>query len=184
MGSRRTQSFCRQIDFKLDALGAQSFRLLFPPWSPGSTTFIMSVSSFPTFEPIVIGPISLSPWANFDKLWTSVMGYPAVEFNFRSGETAFSTFKETMGMIALYLVVVFGGRRFMRNRKPLNLNGPFMAHNFMLTIVSGALLVLFAEQLLPTLWRCGLYENICGRSGWTRHLVVLYYVSNHHWLMV
>ncbi|KIN02646.1 hypothetical protein OIDMADRAFT_95312, partial [Oidiodendron maius Zn] len=121
--------------------------------------------------------ISLSPWANFDKLWASLMGYPADEFKFRSGETALSTFKETMAMIALYLVVVFGGREFMRPRKPLDLNGPFMAHNFILTAVSGALLVLFAEQLLPTLWRYGLYENICGSSGWTRALVVLYYLN-------
>jgi fatty acid elongase 3 len=47
----------------------------------------------------------------------------------------------------------------------------------MLTAVSGALLVLFAEQLIPTLWRHGLYENICGASGWTQPLTVLYYVS-------
>jgi fatty acid elongase 3 len=52
-----------------------------------------------------------------------------------------------------------------------------MAHNFVLTAISGALLVLFAEQLIPTLWRHGLYENICGASGWTQPLVVLYYVS-------
>lgn len=67
----------------------------------------------------------------------------------------------------------------MQTRKPLSLNGPFMAHNFMLTVVSAALLVLFAEQLLPTLWKYGLYENICGKSGWTRRLVVLYYVSRN-----
>jgi fatty acid elongase 3 len=139
----------------------------------------MSVSSLPTYDPIVIGPFSFSPWANFDRLWTSAMGYPADEFKFRHGETAFSTLEETMAMIALYLVVVFGGRELMRTREPLKLNGPFMAHNFILTIVSGALLVLFAEQLIPTLWRYGLYENICGGSGWTRPLVVLYYVSRN-----
>lgn len=107
------------------------------------------------------------------------MGYPADEFKFRSGETPLSTFKETLSMIIIYLVVVFGGREVMRTRKPLQLNGPFMAHNFLLTVVSGALLVLFAEQLLPTLWKYGLYENICGGSGWTRPLVVLYYVSRN-----
>lgn len=137
----------------------------------------MSVSSFSTYDPIVIGPLSLSPWANFDKLWTSTMGYSADQFRFRPGETPLSTLKETVGMIVLYLVVVFGGREIMRSREPLKLNGPFMAHNFILTVVSGALLVLFGEQLLPTLWKHGLYENICGGSGWTRPLVVLYYVS-------
>ena len=136
----------------------------------------MSFSSFPSHGPAVIGPISLSPWTNFNKLWTAVAGYPAEEFKFVPGKTPFSTLKETMAIIALYLVVIFGGREFMKNRQPLKLNGLFMAHNFILTAISGALLVLFAEQLIPTLWKSGLYENICGTSGWTQPLVVLYYV--------
>lgn len=172
LSSRSITSFCPELN-------SDPFLIPFTRLSPGATALIMSVSSIPTYDPIVIWPISLSPWANFDKLWTSLMGYPADEFKFRSGETVLSTFKETMAMIALYLVVVFGGREFMRPRKPLDLNGPFIAHNFILTAVSGALLVLFAEQLLPTLWRYGLYENICGSSGWTRPLVVLYYVSGN-----
>jgi fatty acid elongase 3 len=88
-----------------------------------------------------------------------------------------STLTETVAMIVLYLVVIFGGREFMRNRPAYKLNGLFMAHNFCLTAISGTLLVLFAEQLIPTLWRGGLYENICGASGWTSSLVTLYYVS-------
>jgi fatty acid elongase 3 len=139
----------------------------------------MSVRSFSTYDLVLIGPISSSPWAYFNKLWTLVMGYPAIEFEFQSGETPLSTLKETATIIMVYLVVIFGGREFMRTRKPLQLNGLFIAHNFMLTVVSGALLVLFAEQLLPTLWKYGLYENICGGSGWTCHLVVLYYVSSN-----
>jgi hypothetical protein len=88
-----------------------------------------------------------------------------------------STLTETVAMIFLYLVVIFGGREFMRNRPALKLNGLFMAHNFFLTAISGGLLVLFTQQLIPSLWRHGLYENICGADGWTQQLVVLYYVS-------
>lgn len=106
------------------------------------------------------------------------MGYPAEDFKFVPGTTAFSALTETVATIALYVVVIFGGREVMRNRQPYKLNGLFMAHNFILTAISGALLVLFAEQLIPTLWRGGLYENICGASGWTQPLVVLYYVSS------
>jgi len=106
------------------------------------------------------------------------MGYPAEEFRFVPEKTPFSTLKETIAMIVLYLVVIFGGREIMRNRPAYKLNGLFMAHNFCLTAISGALLVLFAEQLIPTLWRHGLYENICGADGWTQPLVVLYYVSH------
>jgi len=105
------------------------------------------------------------------------MGYPAEDFKFVPGKTPFSTLTETVAMIALYVVVIFGGRELMRNREPYKLNTLFKIHNFILTAISGALLVLFAEQLIPTLWRGGLYENICGASGWTQPLVVLYYVS-------
>jgi len=121
--------------------------------------------------------ISLSPWTNFNKLWTLTMGYPADDFKFVAGKTPMSTITETVGITAAYLAIVFGGRELMRNRQPLKLNGLFMAHNFVLTIISGALLVLFAEQLIPSLWAGGLYENICGASGWTEPLVVFYYVS-------
>jgi hypothetical protein len=105
------------------------------------------------------------------------MGYPAEKFRFTPGVTPFSTLKETVGIIVVYLVVIFGGREFMRNRPAYKLNGLFMVHNFCLTAISGTLLALFAQQLLPQLWKHGLYENICGADGWTQPLVVLYYVS-------
>jgi hypothetical protein len=120
--------------------------------------------------------IPLAPWKAFDKVWTSIFGYPADEFDFVEGVTPFSTLPEVFGTIVLYLIIVFGGREFMRHREPLKLNTLFKIHNLFLTLLSGALLVLFIEQLAPTLWRDGLYENICGADGWTRPLVTLYYV--------
>lgn len=67
----------------------------------------------------------------------------------------------------------------MKNRAPLNLNGLFMIHNLYLTIISGTLLALFIEQLLPTVWRNGIFFAICNhQGGWTDRLVVLYYVSH------
>jgi len=139
----------------------------------------MSEASFLSHSPVLSKPIpmSVSPWANFDRVWTSIMGYPAEDFRFVTGETPLSTFTETSVIIVAYLVIIFGGREIMRNRQPLQLNGLFKAHNFMLTAISGALLVLFAEQLIPTLWAGGVYENICGASGWTQPLVVLYYLN-------
>jgi fatty acid elongase 3 len=140
----------------------------------------MSYSSLPSHGPAVLPSIklrNLSPWTNFNKVWTALAGYSAEEFKFVPGKTPMSTLSESMVMVAIYLIVVFGGREIMRNRKPFELNALFKAHNFILTAVSGALLVLFAEQLIPSLWRSGLYDNICGESGWTQPLVVLYYVS-------
>ena len=34
----------------------------------------MSSSSFSTHGPLVLGPVSLSPWKNFDKAWTFTLG--------------------------------------------------------------------------------------------------------------
>lgn len=116
-------------------------------------------------------------WGAFDSLWASVMGYPADSFEFVTGNTAFSTLWEMTSILCLYLLVIFGGREFMRNRKPLELNTLFKLHNLFLTILSAGLLALFIEQLLPTLWHHGFFENICGADGWTDPLVTLYYVS-------
>lgn len=89
-----------------------------------------------------------------------------------------STLKETVIALASYYIIIFGGRELMKHRKPFVLNGPFMVHNFYLTAISGVLLVLFIEQLLPTLVRGGVFHAICSyNGGWTKELVMLYYVS-------
>lgn len=65
----------------------------------------------------------------------------------------------------------------MKNRSPVKLNALFMVHNLYLTVASAIMLVLFIEQLVPTVWRRGIFFAICDhRGGWTRELVVLYYV--------
>ncbi|KAH7313651.1 Fen12 protein [Stachybotrys elegans] len=116
-------------------------------------------------------------WGVFDRLWTSAMGYHADEFKFVRGKTAFSTGWEVVGMTSLYLLVIFGGREFMRDRKPLQLNTLFKIHNFFLSTLSLGLLLLFIEQLAPRLWKYGFYDNICGDDAWTPQLVTLYYLN-------
>ena len=65
----------------------------------------------------------------------------------------------------------------MKNREPFKLNSLFMVHNLALTIISGVLLALFTEQLVPTIARNGVFYAICDhRGGWTAPLVTLYYV--------
>lgn len=66
----------------------------------------------------------------------------------------------------------------MRNRKPFQLNFLFKLHNFYLTLISGVLLVLFLEQLIPTLARNSVFYAICDhKGGWTDKLVILYYLN-------
>lgn len=119
-----------------------------------------------------------SPWSMFDQAFTSIMGYPADQFNFKAGKTPMSTMKETALMISFYYLTIFTGWKMMKNRQAFKLSTLFKIHNFLLTAVSGALLVLFIEQLAPSLWNHGLYNCICSAPGWSDKLVILYYVGN------
>lgn len=141
----------------------------------------LPIPSEPLFSisvPSLDRPFGLALWPIFDKAWTAVTGYSANDFRFQAGATPMSTLKETGIFVVLYYIIIFGGRAIMRNREPFKLKGLFLIHNFYLTAISGALLVLFIEQLLPEVARNGIFHAICHREGgWTQPLVVLYYVS-------
>lgn len=128
--------------------------------------------------PTLERPFGIKLWPVFSKLYSGLFGYAPENFKFRQGETHMSTLQETLIALAAYYIIIFGGREIMRNRKPFVLNGPFIVHNFYLTVISGALLALFVEQLLPTLVNHGVFYGICNyQGGWTKPLVTLYYVS-------
>lgn len=128
--------------------------------------------------PTLERPFGIKLWDGFSKFWTAIFGYAPENFRFTVGETYMSTLQETIIALVAYYIIVFGGRELMRNRKPFVLNGPFMVHNFYLTVISGLLLLLFIEQLLPTLVNRGVFHAICSyNGGWTKPLVTLYYVS-------
>ncbi|KAK3358949.1 fatty acid elongase [Lasiosphaeria hispida] len=128
--------------------------------------------------PTLDRPFGIHLWPIFNKAFESVVGFPADDFKFVPGSTPMSTIKETSIFIVIYYAVIFGGRELMRNREPFQLKTLFLIHNFYLTAISGILLVLFVEQLLPTVVRGGIFHAICdGSGGWTQPLVVLYYLN-------
>lgn len=128
--------------------------------------------------PTIDRPFGVELWPLFSTAYSKIAGFPPEKFVFVPGATPLSTFSATATMLITYYVTVFGGREFMKKREPVQLNGIFMAHNLILTMISGILLALFIEQLVPTVWRNGVFYAICDhRGGWTSPLVVLYYVS-------
>lgn len=132
-------------------------------------------------RPTLIRPFAIELWPLFDQAFTRVMGYSTNKFVFVPGETPISTLAATSTILISYYVTVFAGREFMKNREPFKLNGLFMAHNLILTLISGTLLALFIEQLLPTVWNYGTFYAICSHGGgWTPPLVLLYYVCISH----
>lgn len=141
-----------------------------------TTSFSDSLKALPL--PTIDRPFGVQLWPYFDKVFTAVKGYHPQDFKFEPHVTPMSTIKQTASLIVAYYVIVFGGREIMRNRPALKLNGIFKVHNFYLTAISAILLVLFAEQLIPTVYHHGVFYAICDyKGGWTNELVTLYYVG-------
>ena len=105
------------------------------------------------------------------------MGYPADKLDITPGATPMLTLTGTAAVLVFYYLIVLGGRELMRTRPAFKLNDLFLIHNFYLTAISGGLLVLFVEQLAPTIWKHGIFFTICDAGGWTGPLVTLYYVG-------
>ena len=138
-----------------------------------------SLKSIPFPTPSIEHPFGFELWPVFSQAFSLIRGYKPEDFKFVAGETPMSTMKATATTLASYYIVVLGGRELMKGRKPMQLNGLFMIHNLYLTLVSGTLLALFIEQLVPTIWKHGLFYAICDHSGgWTPQLVILYYVGS------
>ncbi|KAL1840737.1 hypothetical protein VTJ49DRAFT_177 [Mycothermus thermophilus] len=128
--------------------------------------------------PTLDRPFGVHLWPIFSKAFEKVVGYPAEDFRFVPGVTPMSTLKETSIFIVFYYIVILGGRELMRNREPFKLRTFFLIHNFYLTAISGILLALFIEQILPTVVRHGIFHAIChAEGGWTQPMVVLYYLN-------
>jgi fatty acid elongase 3 len=128
--------------------------------------------------PTIDRPFGVHLWPLFEHVFDFIRGYKPQEFRFVQGKTPMSTLTATLTTLITYYVVIFGGREVMRGREAKELNGLFKVHNLGLTIISGVLLVLFVEQLVPTVARRGVLYAVCSHGGgWTDELVVLYYVS-------
>ncbi|OJD33020.1 fatty acid elongase [Diplodia corticola] len=128
--------------------------------------------------PTLDHPFGLHLWPIFEKAFESVKGYKPQDFRFVQDETPLSTFKSCVIMLVSYYIIIFGGREVMKSYPALKLNGLFKIHNFYLTAISGILLVLFLEQLIPELVRNGVFHAICSHEGgWTDKLVILYYLN-------
>lgn len=117
-------------------------------------------------------------WSIFEWAYTSCNGYAPQDFRFVVGDTAMSTWTTMLSVLVAYYSIILGGREIMRTQKPVQLNTIFKVHNLALSVLSGILLVLMLEQLVPMIRDNGLFHSICKRDGgWSDKLVVLYYVS-------
>lgn len=136
------------------------------------------VKSIDVQIPSISRPFGVHLWPIFDVFYKHVTGQSATDFNFVYGETPLGTLRSAGSMIVAYYAIIFGGRAIMTNYPAFKLQRLFQFHNLMLTLISGALLALFIEELVPTVWNHGVFYGICSHEGgWTKPLVILYYLN-------
>lgn len=118
-------------------------------------------------------------WGHFDEIVTKITGGKFVphEFEFVADKLPLGDLRSVIAAISTYYIVIFGGRFLLRNSEPFKLNVLFRLHNLFLTLGSFSLLMLIVEQLIPIIWRHGLYYAICDIGAWTQPLVTLYYIN-------
>ncbi|KAL0080104.1 GNS1/SUR4 family-domain-containing protein [Phycomyces blakesleeanus] len=122
-------------------------------------------------------PFGIPLYPIFDKAYEAVVGQPASTFRYTAGTTPLSTVNEVVASCITYFIVIFGGRYLMTNMPAFKLQFFFQVHNLLLTLVSGAILLLMVEQIFPILYRQGLLNAICSADSWTQPLELLYYLN-------
>ncbi len=134
---------------------------------------------------VEVNPVSLDRpfgvylWSVFTHFFELISGYPAEEFAFVRGQTVLASSEQAFSIIALYYVVIFGGRKLISvlGVPPVKLNALFQVHNALLTTVSFTLLTLSVEQLIPIVVKNGIFYGICDKGAWTQELITLYYLN-------
>ncbi|CAG7853842.1 Putative elongation of fatty acids protein 1 {ECO:0000250/UniProtKB:P40319} {ECO:0000250/UniProtKB:P40319}; AltName: Full=3-keto acyl-CoA synthase SPAC1B2.03c {ECO:0000250/UniProtKB:P40319}; AltName: Full=Very-long-chain 3-oxoacyl-CoA synthase 1 {ECO:0000250/UniProtKB:P40319} [Serendipita indica DSM 11827] len=99
--------------------------------------------------------------------------------SWKPGLTPMSTVPVVAGTVMVYLSTVFAIRDHQKTREPQKLNTLFQIHNFLLSAGSGLLLVLMLEEILPIMWKHGVFYAICGEGAWTERLE-FYYLINYY----
>jgi fatty acid elongase 3 len=112
-----------------------------------------------------------------DQLSYMDLGDEGQDFWFHPSQTPLATSRETTAAIITYYLVVSGGVVLMRNRPAFDLRNTVRVHNLSLTFISGMLLILFICALVPALRKNGIFDGICGSTGWSQKLVILYYLN-------
>jgi len=96
-----------------------------------------------------------------------------------AGVTPLSTTPHVLAALAAYLVIIFSIQHSMKGREPFKLTTLVQAHNAVLTLGSGALLVLAVQEVAPIWFQHGFFYSVCHVDAWTPRLE-FYYMINYY----
>ncbi|KAJ7630936.1 GNS1/SUR4 membrane protein [Roridomyces roridus] len=116
--------------------------------------------------------------ANFILDYVPLPTLPRHLYSFVEGQTPLSTAPVVFGTLAGYLALIFGIQAAMKNQQPQKLNTLFQAHNVFLSAGSLLLLVLMLEEIVPIIWKNGIFSAMCDNESWTPRME-FYYMINY-----
>jgi hypothetical protein len=109
----------------------------------------------------------MAPLADAILKYVPLPNVPSYLTRWEPGVTPLSTQKEVVAALVSYLTVIFGIQHIMRDKQPVRANGPFQVHNTFLYLGSGLLLALIVEEIVPLIFKGGLFYGMCNNDAWT-----------------
>lgn len=109
---------------------------------------------------------AMAPLADFLLAYVPI-SLPHYLTSYVEGETPLSTTPAVLATLVSYLAVIFGIQAVMKNQSPHKLTPFFQTHNVILCTGSLVLLVLMLEEILPIMWKNGIFNALCAEEAWT-----------------
>ncbi|TFK89950.1 elongase of fatty acids ELO [Polyporus arcularius HHB13444] len=123
----------------------------------------------------------MAPLADFllASLPLKSLGVPYELTHYVPGKTPLSTPQQVFPTLAAYLVIIFGIQAWMKNKPPYRLQFLFRFHNAFLTIGSLLLVLLIMEEVVPAVYKHGVFWGLCNVNMWSERLE-FYYMINYY----
>ncbi|KAJ3535467.1 hypothetical protein NM688_g6970 [Phlebia brevispora] len=119
----------------------------------------------------------MAPLADFILAHVPLPTLPYYLTSYVKGKTPLSTPWEVFPTLLAYLVIIFSTQAFMKDRAPFRPQRLFQLHNVILSGGSLLLMVLILEEVIPMVFKNGVFFGMCSTDMWTSHLEFYYLVN-------